>query len=165
MFFYEWEVRLIALLQSFSNGFLTAAATFFTMLGEEYLIILILGIIYWCIDKDLGRRVSLALSGTMVLGTLIKGAAQRRRPYMDNSEVKCFRAAHPKDDIMSPTEQGFSMPSLHASMSVAVYGTLARETKKPAILVLSVLLPLFIGFSRIYLGVHYPTDVLAGFWA
>lgn len=162
VFFFDWEIRLLALFQSYSRGFLTAAATFFTMLGEEYLVILVLGILYWCVDKELGHRVSLSLSGTMVFGTMIKGVALRRRPYMDNSEIQCLRAPHSGEDVMSPVAQGFSMPSLHSSMSVAVYGTLANETKKRALILLSIFLPLFIGLSRLYLGVHYPTDVLAG---
>ena len=162
VFFFDWEVQLMVLLQSHANSFFTAAATFFTLFGEEYLVILVLGILYWCIDKEVGRRVSRALSGTMVFGALIKGLVQRRRPYMDNSEVKCIRAAHPDEDIMSPLAQGFSMPSLHASMSVSVYGSLAHETKKRPLIALGILLPLFIGISRVYLGVHYPTDVLSG---
>ncbi len=164
VFFFGWEISLMEAFQSVSNGVLTAVAKFFTLLGDEYLVILVLGLLYWCVDKKLGRRAALALSGTMIFGTLIKGAFQRRRPYMDNKSVKCIRAAHPDEDIMSPAAQGFSMPSLHASMSVSVYGTLAHETKKPPYIALGFLLPFFIGLSRIYLGVHYPTDVLLGWF-
>ena len=162
VFFFNWEIPLMEIFQSVSSSILTALATVFTLFGDEYLVILVLGLLYWCIDKKLGRRAALALSGTMIFGTLIKGAFQRRRPYMDNKSVKCIRAAHPDEDIMSPAAQGFSMPSLHASMSVSVYGTLAHETKKTSFIALGILLPFFIGLSRIYLGVHYPTDVLLG---
>lgn len=162
VFFFDWEIQLINWVQAASNSFLTAAATFFTLFGEEYFVILVLGLLYWCIDKRLGRRVSLALSGTMMYGTIIKGIALRRRPYMDNESVKCIRAAYPDEDIMSPVAQGFSMPSLHSCMAVAVYGTMARETKKKLLIILSIVLPLLIGLSRVYLGVHYPTDVMLG---
>lgn len=162
VFFFNWEIPLMEMFQSVSNSILTAVATVFTLFGDEYLVILVLGLLYWCIDKELGRRAALALSGTMIFGTLIKGAFQRRRPYMDNKSVKCIRAAHPDEDIMSPAAQGFSMPSLHASMSVSVYGTLAREKRKPLFIALGILLPFFIGLSRVYLGVHYPTDVMLG---
>ncbi len=161
-FFFEWEVRLIEALQSVSGKFFTSAAQFFTMLGEEYLVIVILGLTYWCFNKDLGRKVSLALSGTMIFCTLVKGLTLRRKPYMDNPTIKCLRPPHPDGDIMSTAIQGFSMPSLHASMSVAVYGTIAYRIKKLLFTVLAILLPLFIGVSRIYLGVHYPTDILLG---
>ncbi len=164
VFFFSWEIPLMEAFQSVSNSVLTAVAKIFTLFGDEYLVILVLGLLYWCVDKKLGRRAALALSGTMIFGTLIKGAFQRRRPYMDNKSVKCIRAAHPDEDIMSPAAQGFSMPSLHAAMSVSVYGTLAHETKKRSLIVLGILFPFFIGLSRIYLGVHYPTDVLLGWF-
>ena len=164
VFAFGWEVPLMEAFQSVSNSILDALAKVFTLFGDEYLVILVLGLLYWCIDKKLGRRAALALSGTMIFGTLIKGAFQRRRPYMDNKSVKCIRAAHPDEDIMSPAAQGFSMPSLHAAMSVSVYGTLAHEKKKAGFIALGILLPFFIGLSRVYLGVHYPTDVLLG-WA
>lgn len=162
VFFFSWEIPLMEMFQSVGNSILTAIATVFTLFGDEYLIVFVLGLLYWSVDKKLGRKAALALSGTMIFGTLIKGAFQRRRPYMDNKTVKCIRAAHPDEDIMSPAAQGFSMPSLHSAMSVSVYGTLAHEKKKPSFIALGVLLPFFIGLSRIYLGVHYPTDVLLG---
>jgi len=162
VFFFDWEIQFMAWLQSFESGFLTALATGFTMLGEEYLMILIVGLIYWSLDKQLGRRISLALSGTMVCGAFIKCIAMRRRPYMDNAEIKCIRAAYPKEDLMSVTAQGYSLPSLHAAMSAATYGSLAREAGKKLLTLIAFILPFFIGLSRNYLGVHYPTDVIAG---
>jgi undecaprenyl-diphosphatase len=68
-------------------------------------------------------------------------------------------------------ENGFSFPSGHSMVSMAFYGVLIylinksklnKETKLLLSLLLSILI-LFIGISRIYLGVHYASDVLAGF--
>lgn len=67
---------------------------------------------------------------------------------------------------------GYSFPSGHAVIAVAFYGVLAYYLTRPplagerhlAALIVSVLVVMLIGISRIYLGVHYPSDVLAG-WA
>jgi len=164
VFFFGWEIDFMVFLQSLESGFTTAVATFFTMLGEEYFLILLLGLLYWCIDKDMGRRVALITCCSAMVGSLLKGLIVRRRPYMDNPEIKCIRAAHPDEDIMVPTLQGYSMPSLHSAMSAALFGGIARCARKKWTVVLAILLPLCIGLSRPYLGVHYPTDVLSG-WA
>ncbi len=164
VFFFDWEIGFILWLQTFINGFTTAAAKFLQICGEEYVLIFVLGLLYWSIDKSLGRRASLAMVGSMLFGTLIKGKVLRRRPYMDNPQVKCVTAAHDDADIMSVKEQGYSFPSLHSSMAAATYGTIADSTRKKAAIALGIIMPFLIGLSRPFLGVHYPTDVLAG-WA
>ena len=68
-------------------------------------------------------------------------------------------------------ERSFSFPSGHAAIAVALYGfiafALARRKKnhtiKGVILMAAFLIMLLVGLSRIYLGVHYPTDVAAGY--
>ena len=70
-------------------------------------------------------------------------------------------------------EHTFSYPSGHSLFAVVLYGTLAylalrmprRERRSLPVLLLAMLMPLSIGLSRIYLGMHYPTDVLAGWLA
>lgn len=163
-FFFEWEIDFIEWLQTFVNGFTTSFAKFLQICGEEYVLILVLGLLYWSIDKKLGRRASLAMVGSLLFGTLIKGLVLRRRPYMDNEQIQCITAAHKDGDIMSVQEQGYSFPSLHSAMSAATYGTIGVSTKKKATIAIGIIMPLLVGLSRPFLGVHYPTDVLAG-WA
>ncbi len=164
VFFFEWEIDFIVWIQNFANDFTTLFAKFLQICGEEYVLILVLGLLYWSIDKKLGRRASLAMIGSMLFGTLIKGIVLRRRPYMDHEQIKCVTPAHREADIMSVKEQGYSCPSLHSTMAAATYGTIAESTGKNAAIAIGIIMPFLIGLSRPFLGVHYPTDVLLG-WA
>nr|WP_316625259.1 phosphatase PAP2 family protein [uncultured Ruminococcus sp.] len=59
--------------------------------------------------------------------------------------------------------QGYSFPSIHATKAMTMYTSLGLHTKKKIWMVLlGIVLPLLIGLSRVALGVHYPTDVIAG---
>lgn len=109
-----------------------------------------------------GRRstsllVLASVGGGTVLSNLLKFLFDRPRPDLVAHGVEVFTA---------------SFPSGHAMLSAVTYLTLgalvarvsARRRLKVYVLFLAVLLTLLIGASRIYLGVHWPTDVLAG-WA
>lgn len=79
--------------------------------------------------------------------------------------------ARPRPDglIPSVTETSFSFPSGHATAAVALYGFLAYvlckryPSQKPLIVSGTALIVIAVGFSRLYLGVHFPSDVLAGY--
>ncbi|HET7479409.1 MAG TPA: phosphatase PAP2 family protein [Rubrobacteraceae bacterium] len=96
-------------------------------------------------------------AGGIVLTTVLKTVFQRARPELFDSGY---------------TASFFSFPSGHATVAVGFYGMLTlilayhlRGLARWAVAAGGVLLVLTIGFSRLYLGVHYPTDVLAGFLA
>jgi hypothetical protein len=77
--------------------------------------------------------------------------------------------AHPRPYVLDPTVRlhehgatGYGAPSGHAQSSVVVWGVLATQFRKRWLWVVAIVLMILIGFSRVYLGVHFPTDVLAG---
>lgn len=86
----------------------------------------------------------------------------RRRPYFDNTSVICLKPVKSGADIYDINAQGFSFPSGHSGNSAAVYGSIARFSKKRWMAVTAVGITLLVGCSRFCLGVHYPTDVLCG---
>ncbi len=160
-FFFEWEVAFLEWMQGYTGPVLLTLASFFTMFGEEITVIGLLGFLYWCYDKELGKFVWINAMLAFLAGTLTKSAVLRRRPYMDHPGIECLRAVHPGTDIQDISIQGYSFPSLHAASSMNFYASLLLSMKK-WFWVIGGILVLGIGFSRMILGVHYPTDVFVG---
>lgn len=104
-----------------------------------------------------------------VLGAVAIGLAS-----LGNEALKTV-IARARPDLLDPIvdERGFSFPSGHSALGMAAWGilgVLVMRSRLPlgvrrAIVAVLVILILLIGLSRIWLGVHYPTDVLAGWTA
>jgi undecaprenyl-diphosphatase len=120
-------------------------------------VIVVLGVILLLAH---GRRIQALIFGVTVL--IAQGAAEAIRLVVDRARPDIV----PHHDLVYSA----SFPSGHAVMSPAVYLTLAailaaderRESVRALLVVSAVVLVLAIGVSRVYLGVHWPTDVLAG---
>jgi undecaprenyl-diphosphatase len=102
--------------------------------------------------------VGLAGGGGVVVSLLLKHAVQRPRPSVVPQLTEVLTS---------------SFPSGHSMMSAAVYVTLAavaaqfasRKSQRVFLIAAACFVSFLVGLSRIYLGVHYPTDVLAGWMA
>lgn len=138
------------------SDFVTPAVKFITNLGGPICLTLAALILFIVIkDKKIGIAIILNLGISALLNQLLKQIFQRPRPNV-------FRII---------TEKGFSFPSGHSMASTAFYGffiyLIFKSVKNKSIKWISIfllgMLILNIGFSRIYLGVHYTSDVLAGF--
>lgn len=161
-FFFDWEVSLIVWLQTHMGAFGASLASFISAFGEELACVAVIGFLYWCYDKRFGRFVGLNVLIGIVLNPMIKNVFVRRRPYFDSLEIKCLKPVDKSADIYNIAAQEYSFPSGHSVNAVAVYGSAAVFGKKKYLAVIAVVLSLLIGVSRFCLGVHYPTDVLAG---
>jgi len=145
----EFGIALIQNLQTLSPA-LDGIMTAFTVLGRIDLYLLLLPFIYWSLDKRLGIRALLILIATDVVGLMFKWLFHQPRPYWIG-DVEALSL-----------ETSYGIPSTHASDSLAVWGYLMSRWRKTWFWILGVLMVFFIGLSRLYLGVHFPHDVLFG---
>lgn len=161
VFYLNWEPVFMVWLQNILGDVGATIASFVTSLGEETVMVVVLGFIYWCYDKKIGVYVGTNLMVGLVANPMIKNIFLRYRPYMVHNQVKCLKPVH-EGDLYDPLLQGYSFPSGHTSNSSTMYFSLPVYLKKKWIAVVGILFPLLIGISRVCLGVHYPTDVIAG---
>lgn len=127
-----------------------------TVFGEFWLPTIICAITYWCIDFKAGIYL-FSLEGLNIFLThLFKMLACVHRPWILSNKI------HPSE-LAVPFAKGYSFPSGHSAMSSSVLGGAAYLLRKKKILcTLLVCFVLMIGFSRLWLGVHTPQDVLCG---
>jgi membrane-associated phospholipid phosphatase len=133
----------------------TPAATYFFLaasgLGSTIGYLVLLPLLWWGFSWKLGARLFVALVLSVYLNALLKDWVELERPFQ----------YAPVENITSPDE--YSFPSGHAQNAAVVWGLLALHFRRKWFACLAAAVVLLIGFSRVYLGVHFPTDVLGGF--
>ncbi|MNJ32874.1 Undecaprenyl-diphosphatase BcrC [compost metagenome] len=157
-----FDLNVAAWMQSFENEPLTSVMVFFSTLGSTKFTILIalltMGILFFVLQHRMELLFLFAsLGGAALLNKLLKLSFQRERPFVHRLVE----------------ETGFSFPSGHAMAAFALYGALAyllwRHIRpgwgRILLIVLSSLMVLIICVSRIYLGVHYPSDIVGALLA
>lgn len=150
-----WEERFLLFLQeSVRNPILDRVMQFITSLGDAGFLAIIVCIVLLCIRKyrKAGAAASLSLIlDFIVVNLVLKNLVARTRPY-DMLEELLLITKRPSD---------LSFPSGHAGACFAVASVLflclPRRFGIPAMVV-----AVLISFSRLYVGAHYPTDVLGG---
>ena len=148
----EFELKIIQFVQSFSSPFLDKFFETVTMLGEETFYILIFCFIYWCYDKSMGKGIILTFLFSNWLNAGLKAAFNMPRP-IGNEGVRSLRVE---------TATGSSFPSGHTQSAATFFYYSTLKIKKIWFTVLAWVLILLVGLSRVYLGVHWPKDVVAG---
>lgn len=94
---------------------------------------------------------------------MIKNLFFRRRPYVVHETIELFKPIDADADIYDLKAQGYSFPSGHSTNAVVLYGTIAHHLRTKRSLLISIILILAVGLSRMVLGAHYPTDVITGY--
>jgi hypothetical protein len=124
---------------------------FLSNLGTENFFFMVLPLIYWCIDSALGLRVGFILTISGTVNYVVKLLFAGPRPYWVSSHVKGLWP-----------EATFGLPSNHAQLGMSVWGIIAVYVRQRWLSIIAGILIFLIGFSRVYLGSHFPHDVILG---
>lgn len=147
---HEIEIILNIWLQGLGN-WLLIPMQLFSFLGTQYAQMIIFSWIYWCLDNQVGIRLGIALVIGNGFNTAFKWIFHSPRPYWIDPNVRALG-----------TESSFGIPSGHAMMSTVFFGRIVIWVKEKWFTIFVYITIFLIGLSRIYLGVHFLSDVIAG---
>ena len=151
--FQEFQIKIIKAIQSLSNPFFDELFNIISFFGESIIVIILIAYLYWIYDKKYGEKIITVMVTSMVFNNAIKGVVKANRPFMDDNTVINKRP---------DTATGYSFPSGHSQTAGTLYTSLMLKFKNNWMKILMPILIILIMFSRMYLGAHYPIDVIVG---
>ena len=126
---------------------------FLSFFGAEEWYLIIFPAVFWCVSPMMGLRLGFVLLVSLSSNNFFKLIFHNPRPYWLSPHVQ----AH-------ATETSFGLPSGHSQTAAAIWGFLASALHRRWFTAVCILMVFFIGLSRLFLGVHFLSDVLLG-WA
>lgn len=151
------DIEFLLFLQNIreaTGGIFNDLFSFVTKFGETAVLILPLAAIYWCLDKNTGSFIFFSFYTSRVINGFAKITACVYRPWIRDVRIQPVPEAQ-------AAATGYSFPSGHTANAASVFGSLAaRKDCSRLLRILFVAVILLVGFSRNYLGVHTPQDVV-----
>jgi membrane-associated phospholipid phosphatase len=141
----------VLFLQQFSPA-LDGLMSTLTLFGEATGIVLLITLLYWGLDRRLAVRLVLLFALSLFVNTWAKEWLAQPRPFQIDPRV-----------LQLDSSGGGGLPSGHTQAAVVVWGFLALWVRKRWTTVLAVAAMVLVPLSRMYLGMHFPTDLLGGF--
>ncbi|MCL2832442.1 MAG: phosphatase PAP2 family protein, partial [Treponema sp.] len=157
--FYSWGIGIIRAIQSIKNPGLTALMKLISNAGTEYVYIVLGLFIFWCVNQKKGFSLGVLVIVSGWLNSLLKIFFNQPRPF--NFDPSLGITFEPSPGFPSGHAQS-SMTFWIAAVILFFYASSANKKYRRPSLAIACILILLIGFSRLYLGVHFLTDVLGG---
>ncbi len=144
---------ILYLLEKFRMPVLNEIMLAVTTLGEETAFLVIALILYWCVDKYVGYyTLSVGFIGT-IFNQFLKLWFRIPRPWVLDENFTILEQAR-------EAASGYSFPSGHTQSAVGTFGSIACVTKQRRIRIAAIVVAALVAFSRMYIGVHTPLDVI-----
>lgn len=149
---FEFELGILEIIQGFRNGILNNIFELITMFGEETPMVLIIAILYFGFNKNFAHKLFFITISSLSFNSIIKNLVKLPRPFVAG-KITCVRPE---------TATGYSFPSGHTQNFATWSTVLSIKFKKIYIFIITAFLIFLVGFSRVYLGAHFISDVLVG---
>lgn len=146
------DLALVFLAQSHRTSFLNFVFHAFSFLGEELFVVATVPLAFALARPRKASQFAFSLLATGWIVEVVKNIIRQPRPEFYAPGVALDHAG------------GFGFPSGHSAFAMVFWGLLALEVKNPLLKAVMALIICGIGISRIYLGVHFPSQVLAGWF-
>ena len=147
----SWQIGVLHFFKDIRSPLLNKMFEVITISAESAVLLLVIATVYWCIDKKLGQKLGFTLLFSMVINGFIKNLVKAPRPF----ELGVI------EPLRQQTATGHSFPSGHTQAATTFWlGWMTHVHKKWLYYTGIIIIPL-IGLSRVYLGVHWPIDVIA----
>ncbi len=147
-------MEFLKFLEGIRNPFLDSFFSIITRFGEETVFIVVGILFLWCINKKYGYYLFFVGFSGLLINQFLKFTFRIPRPWVRNPELSIVKGAE-------EMAYGYSFPSGHTQVSVGLYGGMARLFDNKIVRTICLILVVLIPFSRMYLGVHTPIDVIA----
>ena len=153
----QWGLDCVRQIQTLSTPGLTIIMRIITNIGSSAVYMVLIPLVYWCVDEKKGLRLAVVLLISAWINFALKFLLDQPRPF--------FEGYDPSVNMAPVMIGGF--PSAHAQNSLVMWMIIASwkpisRLSRAVHLCIAAFLCLLIGFSRVYLGAHFPTDVLGG---
>ncbi len=155
-----WEFDILYWLQGIHNPVLDAIMAFFSLIGEAGIVWILTAVIFLCMKKY--RKCGMAIAVALILSLIfcngvMKNLIQRDRPFWIDGNL--LESIESMSNLFVVVPHDFSFPSGHTSASFAAALAIFAFHRREGII--AIIVAALISFSRLYIGVHFPTDVLA----
>ncbi len=136
--------------EHFANAFLNTFFQCWNFIDTLNFAIILVAFCWIVLGKGIGKKIFFAVVISSILNTLVKDIFQVPRPFVVNPDVFLLHI------------RAYSFPSGAAQSSILIPGLIYYTYRKKSVLALCIVWGFLLSFSRVYLGVHYPVDILGG---